>query len=97
MHKTRSVRSLDFNLVSDGHLEMNPYLPTCYEKAPFLAAVGDMGYPSSTAFHNWVAGQSGAYDAIFFVAGNHEFYDTYSHVNAVEENLQKMPFSEHQN
>jgi predicted MPP superfamily phosphohydrolase len=66
--------------VSDIHLEfykkkdidLNKWL---IPSAPYLAILGDLGYPSQLIFKEFLKKVSEIYTAVFFVSGNHEYYD----------------------
>lgn len=64
---------MKFQLVSDIHLEMGKpyYIPV---KAPYLLLAGDIGYPESKAYKEFMEYISKKFEKVFFIAGNHEFY-----------------------
>ena len=64
--------------ISDIHLEfyktkinIKKFLTPC---APNLAILGDLGYPHSEHFADFLQQASINYQKVFFVAGNHEYY-----------------------
>lgn len=76
-------RRLRIQYVSDIHLEfydkrdkgkvwMTEFLTPC---APYLALCGDIGNPSRPAYRAFLAQCSAAFERIFVIPGNHEYYN----------------------
>lgn len=67
--------------LSDIHLETRQNSPkTIFEKilkpgAPYLALCGDIGHPKAPLFEPFLAYCSKHFEHVFYVAGNHEFYN----------------------
>lgn len=66
--------------ISDLHLEfykqeiiLTDFVTPC---APNLAILGDLGYPSNDNFTSFLRQASDNYQKIFFISGNHEFYNS---------------------
>ncbi len=62
-----------FQLISDLHLEMGSYF-NLKAKAPYLLLVGDIGYPESQIYKDFLKQYSKKFDKIFYISGNHEYY-----------------------
>lgn len=65
-----------FQVLSDIHLDNNEFktyqvLPT----APYLIIAGDLANPYSLVFWNFMKDNCHNFKRVFFVPGNHEFYD----------------------
>jgi len=67
--------------VSDIHLETRPnaskriFETILNPSAPYLALCGDIGYPESHLFEPFLNYCSNSFKEVFYVAGNHEFYN----------------------
>ncbi len=64
--------------ISDCHLEfygddidVENFVTPC---APYLAIIGDLGYPGEKNFYNFLLQCSKLYEKVFYVSGNHEYY-----------------------
>jgi len=75
----------DLHLEFEGALEKMPEIPV---KAPCLALLGDIGFPQSERYQEFVLAQADRFKLVFLVAGNHEFYNI-SYVRGIEE-MQKL-------
>ena len=67
-----------FQIVSDLHLEFMEeiqFSDLLIPSAPYLALVGDIGYPSHNNYRNFISYCSKHYDKVFVITGNHEYYD----------------------
>ncbi|QKF94538.1 metallophosphoesterase [Fadolivirus algeromassiliense] len=69
---------INIQFTSDNHLEFyddnidyKTWLTPC---APYLAVLGDLGYPSMTNFRKFFEQVSQVYEKVFYVSGNHEYY-----------------------
>ena len=76
-----------FQLFSDIHLELNPdenfTLPV---KADYLFLAGDIGNIKKQNYHNFLQYCSDNWKQVFYVPGNHEFYNKRS----MESNIERM-------
>lgn len=65
-------------VLSDIHLEMRPlkFNNIIIPSAKILALVGDIGSPFDKTFNEFIEWCSNNYEIVFFVAGNHEYYNT---------------------
>lgn len=63
-----------FQLISDIHLESGRYI-TIKHRAPYLLLAGDIGYPSSQIYQDFMKQCSKKFDKVFYISGNHEYYD----------------------
>jgi hypothetical protein len=74
-----AIKRLRIQYASDLHLEFaeNFVGPTILKPvAPVLALAGDMGRPDKPMYKNFLRYCSSNWDAVFLVAGNHEFYNS---------------------
>jgi predicted MPP superfamily phosphohydrolase len=49
--------------------------------APYLALCGDIGYPDSKIYEDFLKYCSDNFEAVFYIAGNHEFYNDMKSIN----------------
>jgi predicted phosphohydrolase len=66
---------MKFQLVSDLHLEFCENIPNITPKADYLILAGDVGYPNSDIFTDFMKDVYSKFKKVFFVAGNHEYYN----------------------
>jgi len=66
---------MKFQLVSDIHLEFSKEYPNIIPKAEYLILAGDVGYPDSNIFTDFMKDVCSKFKKVFFVAGNHEYYN----------------------
>jgi len=80
---------MKFQLVSDLHLEKYDKLPSFNKliepKAPNLILAGDICFVKHPNFKPFFQELSKHFIQIFFVPGNHEYYDTQYHYNSLAE------------
>ena len=65
-----------FQLISDIHLEFG----TCKKIVKFadnLILAGDIGYPEDKLFTNFLTNVSNTFNKVFYVTGNHEYYQNW--------------------
>ena len=62
--------------ISDIHLEHRIVLPVIPKRANYLALLGDIGYPNSKIYKEFLEYSSKNWDKVFLLSGNHE-YDLY--------------------
>jgi predicted phosphohydrolase len=67
--------SLEFQVLSDLHLEVVDKIPTFPVTAENLILAGDIGYPLRSHYMTFIRDVASKYKHIYVVAGNHEFYD----------------------
>lgn len=72
-----------FQLISDIHLESGRYV-TLKRKAPYLLLAGDIGYPSSQIYQDFMKQCSKKFDKLFYTSGNHEYYDKYKSITDID-------------
>lgn len=63
-----------FQLLSDIHLEMGTYFKI-KPKAKYLLLAGDIGYPKSRIFQDFLKQCSCKFEKVFYTSGNHEYYN----------------------
>lgn len=63
----------NFQLISDVHLEMGFY-HSIKPKAPYLLLAGDIGYPETQIFRDFIKQCSKKFVKVFYTSGNHEYY-----------------------
>lgn len=73
-----------FQLLSDLHLEMGTYY-NIKPKAPYLLLAGDIGYPESQIFKDFIKQCSKKFNKVFYTSGNHEYYQTKENKKSIEE------------
>ena len=62
-----------FQLISDVHLEMGTY-HVIKPRAPYLLLAGDIGYPESQIYKDFIKRCSKKFEKVFYISGNHEYY-----------------------
>lgn len=62
-------------LMRDIHLEIGNEVPKFATVAPILILAGDIGRPDMPSLQTFLLAQCERFEHIFFVAGNHCFYD----------------------
>jgi hypothetical protein len=65
-----------FQLISDIHLEFNNVYKI-KKLANYLILAGDIGYPDQKLFKDFLSSVSLTFDKIFYITGNHEYYQTW--------------------
>ena len=76
--------SYKFQLLSDLHLEMGTYY-TIKPKAPYLLLAGDIGYPESQIFKDFIKQCAKKFDKVFYTSGNHEYYQIKKNIKSIQE------------
>mgnify|MGYP000294817738 CR=1 FL=1 len=66
---------MNFNILSDLHLELLGYIPVIKKTANNLILAGDIGDPSEDIYINFIEKCSKLYEKVFLIKGNHECYD----------------------
>lgn len=61
--------------VSDIHLEFVSKLPIIMPKADVLCLLGDIGYPYSKIYKQFLVEMSKMFKKVFLISGNHEYYN----------------------
>jgi len=64
-----------FQVISDIHLEAGTY-HNIKAKAPYLLLAGDIGYPESRIFQDFIKQCAKKFEKIFYTSGNHEYYQS---------------------
>jgi DNA repair exonuclease SbcCD nuclease subunit len=68
---------LRLQFVSDLHLEFpSRPEPKISRDAPYIALLGDVGYPAQERYKNFVTRLSAQFEQVFIIPGNHEYYKT---------------------
>lgn len=65
-----------FQLISDIHLEFGA-ITKISKHADYLILAGDIGYPDQWLFKDFLTNVSKTFDKVFYVAGNHEYYQNW--------------------
>jgi predicted phosphodiesterase len=73
------AKPVEFQLISDIHVEfpkVRDFLPalSLEPKAPYLALLGDIGYPVKPNYQELLLEMAGKFKTVFVLAGNHEYY-----------------------
>lgn len=78
---------MKIQIISDIHLEFNPkFYPQ--KAADNIALLGDIGYPHTKVYQEFINKLSNDFDNVFVIPGNHEYYgSTYDNVNEFLTNL----------
>lgn len=77
IHFSHLNKDIRIQFTSDNHLEFHKeinildFLTPC---APNLAILGDLGYPQLDNFKDFISQASQIYTKVFYLPGNHEFY-----------------------
>lgn len=71
---SRFVKNFPFQYVSDIHLEFMKKLPDIPVQSPFLFLAGDIGDPTKSHFSRFFQKVASQFQEVFYVAGNHEYY-----------------------
>jgi predicted phosphodiesterase len=70
---------MKIQILSDLHLEFLKKAPEMPVLGDYLVLAGDIGYAGSPIWREWLRGCKQKYKQIYYIAGNHEFYNgTYS-------------------
>lgn len=85
---------LTFQLLSDIHLEFG-LCKSFKPIADYLILAGDIGYPEHDNFKIFLTEKSKLFNKIFYVAGNHEYYQNWKkgknkHIDTIEETNVKI-------
>ena len=68
---------MQLQIISDIHLELrNNRYPKIPKKASYIALLGDIGKPFSSAYKRLIQDLSKRFEGVIIVAGNHEFYSS---------------------
>ena len=65
-----------FQLISDIHLEFGA-IKKISKCADYLILAGDIGYPDQKLFKDFLSNTSKIFNKVFYVAGNHEYYQNW--------------------
>lgn len=86
------MSSLSFQLFSDIHLELlsSSTLPKIPPKAPYLFLAGDIGGIKNPNYVKFLDYCSDNWDKVFYVFGNHEFYNRHSIQTVIAKTQQLM-------
>lgn len=75
MHETNNI---SFQYFSDVHCEMySDNMKSHFDikkQAPYCIVAGDIGYPHTDKYGNFIEILSKLFDTVFVIAGNHEYY-----------------------
>jgi len=57
--------------------KVREFLPTSAlePKAPYLAMLGDIGYPAKPTYQELLLAMADRFQKVFVIAGNHEYYN----------------------
>jgi DNA repair exonuclease SbcCD nuclease subunit len=69
------VSKIRFQIISDIHLELHVEIPEIIPSAEILALCGDIGYPYSIIYNDFIKWCSENYEFTFIISGNHEYYN----------------------
>lgn len=67
------LRRIRFQYYSDLHLERRPLIPRIPQLAEYLILAGDVGYPHTPAYEEFLHDCGMRYKRVFMVYGNHEW------------------------
>ncbi len=73
-----------FQLLSDLHLEMGTYF-TLKAKASYLLLAGDIGYPETQIFKDFMKQCSKKFEKVFYISGNHEYYQSNNNTRSIKQ------------
>lgn len=85
---THTMKSIQVE--SDLHLEFytKGKLPAVEQAASYLALAGDIGYPFSAEYKEFIKQMSEKFDKVFVLTGNHEFYASQKTVLQIIDQIQ---------
>lgn len=84
---------MKFQLISDLHLEFYKrfeLVPHIEKHASNLIVAGDLGKPFSPIFKEWINWASSKWDNVYYVAGNHEYYNHRKHYDKINLELESI-------
>jgi predicted phosphohydrolase len=76
-------------IVSDIHLEYQISIPKLNVYADNLALLGDIGYPSSSKYYDFIKTCSTDFKNVFLILGNHEYYSNLK-ISQTEEYVENL-------
>ena len=76
--------------VSDIHLEFMSKPPKIKVMADVLCLCGDIGYPFSGIYREFIKQMSQSFKKVFLIAGNHEYYDSDKYGSHTMEEINSM-------
>ena len=76
--------------VSDVHLEFMSKPPKIKVMADVLCLCGDIGYPFSGIYREFIKQMSQSFKKVFLIAGNHEYYDSDKYGSHTMEEINSM-------
>jgi predicted phosphohydrolase len=68
-----AIKKYTFHLISDIHLEYQNFFDI-KPKAPYLLLPGDIGYPETMIYQDFINQCSNKFEKVFYTSGNHEYY-----------------------
>ncbi len=100
---TMEVSWLRIQIASDLHLELRKMFPKLPVRAEILALCGDIGYPKTQIYREFIQWCSKNYELVFVIAGNHEYWskklamqDIDKHINNICDNFPNVKFLQNQ-
>lgn len=80
---------IDFQYVSDIHLEYLKKIPIIKKKSNNLCLIGDIGHPGSYNYNTFIKYCGYNYDNVFLIYGNHEYYSVLRGSQKKKETMQQ--------
>ena len=81
---------LRIQYASDIHLECLKKIPKIQVMADVLCLAGDIGYPFSGIYKDFLIKMSTSFKKVFLIAGNHEYYNKDREVHTIEQIQEKI-------
>ena len=75
---------------SDIHLEFMKKIPKIQVMADVLCLAGDIGYPFSGIYKDFLIKMSTSFKKVFLIAGNHEYYNKDRDMHTIEQLQEKI-------
>ena len=76
--------------LSDIHLEFMTKVPKIIVKADVLCLAGDIGYPYSGIYKDFLIAMNKSFKKVFLITGNHEYYNSEKYSNHSMDNVNTM-------
>ena len=85
-----STKKLLIQIYSDLHLELTKSIPKIIPRSPYLFLAGDISKLSHPSFKEFLIYCNSNWSQVFYVFGNHDYWDPNSHIQKIKQNAQQF-------